>query len=391
MRTLMILLLTACALFSQRIFYSPDRDKLGQEAAAIAGKLASDPITKRHLRNLSIIESQQIDSVIKDGHLTMRAKLNSLSTWQDVSRVLSGALDVLPGTVRTAALSARGTARTFSRANAVKSLMSAREGLQSSLEIAPQKASDKKSVTMRDQPDKKETATWADPALARIADAEQLLSLYESLSGSKAAGAPEALDEIEKGIRELQAMSATVAGIASSDAGVSPDPRSLMPSREKLLLQYADAEAIRIKELTAIRVANALYIADLRLRVSDSIATLKSLGIWNAPEHIEVTLNANAAAGDRNRQRYALEALHVTAAAAAFNQTPASIRLLRESLANRRHSARRDAIFNGAYEAALKAAAERLRDYHAAGFKKDQIASLLYHLSGIVSLPKLAF
>jgi hypothetical protein len=73
------------------------------------------------------------------------------------------------------------------------------------------------------------------------------------------------------------------------------------------------------------------------------------------------------------------------------NLAPHAIRELRISLAQRRHDIRRDAVYNGAYEVALKAAGERISAYYAAGVKTSQVASLLYYLSGIVSFPAIAF
>ena len=83
--------------------------------------------------------------------------------------------------------------------------------------------------------------------------------------------------------------------------------------------------------------------------------------------------------------------LYQAAAVAAQNQTPAAFALIRDSIAWRRFEIRRNAIYNGSYEQALQVAGQRLSAYYATGIKPSQIAQLLYYLSGIVSLPAIAF
>ena len=83
--------------------------------------------------------------------------------------------------------------------------------------------------------------------------------------------------------------------------------------------------------------------------------------------------------------------LYQAASVAAQNVTPETLQVLRDSIAWRRFELRREAIYNGAYEQALKTAGQRLSAYYAAGIKPSQIAQLLYYLSGIVSLPAIAF
>jgi hypothetical protein len=102
-------------------------------------------------------------------------------------------------------------------------------------------------------------------------------------------------------------------------------------------------------------------------------------------------VSASLAEGDIQRKEDLLTMLYQAAAVAAQNQTPADLALIRDSIAWRRFELRRNAIYNGGYEQALQIAGQRISAYYATGLKSSQIAQFLYYLSGIVSLPAIAF
>ena len=83
--------------------------------------------------------------------------------------------------------------------------------------------------------------------------------------------------------------------------------------------------------------------------------------------------------------------LYEAAGVAAQHQTPAALAVIRDGIAWRRFELRRNAIYNGAYEQALQIAGQRISAYYATGLKPSQIAQFLYYLSGVISLPAIAF
>jgi hypothetical protein len=97
------------------------------------------------------------------------------------------------------------------------------------------------------------------------------------------------------------------------------------------------------------------------------------------------------AEGNVQHKEQLLMVLYQAAAVAAQHQTPAALALIRESIAWRRFELRRNAIYNGGYEQALQIAGQRISAYYSTGLKSSQIAQFLYYLSGIVSLPAIAF
>jgi hypothetical protein len=240
------------------------------------------------------------------------------------------------------------------------------------------------------------TKAWVDAALDRVGNVRELLALASKLESEKPpqgsedkqkASRDEALDKIEEGIRQVGALVASAQRIWSSYVNVSVDPRSLLPSKEKLAASLLAIEADRTKELAAIRAANTQYLGDLRTHLTGCVSILSRANVWFADQTVEGSLTATSGGPRRNL----LECLHTAAAGAVVNQTPFAVEALRESIAYRRYQVRRDAIYNGAYEAALQAAGQRLSDYYSSGIKPNQIAQLLYYLSGIVSLPAIAF
>jgi hypothetical protein len=226
-----------------------------------------------------------------------------------------------------------------------------------------------------------------DAALDRLGNVDDLLSAAKD-AGLGSDKAEAALTKIEDGLKQVDALIGSVHAIWAAYADIQVDPRSLIPSKEKLAASLLALDADRIKELAAIRAANVLYLEDLQKRLEDCLSILSRMQLWYSTEAVETTLTST---NDSARIYNVIYCLHLTAAGAAVNQTPSAIEAVRESIAQRRFSLRRDGIYNGAYEQALRASAERLAAYYASGITKSQVAQLLYYLSGMVSLPKLAF
>ena len=227
-----------------------------------------------------------------------------------------------------------------------------------------------------------------DSALDRLGNVDELLKAAKEVGISGNQNAEDALSKIEDGLKQIDALIGSVHTIWATYADVQVDPRSLIPSKEKLAASLLALDAERIKELAAIRAANALYLGDLQTRLEDCVSLLSAMKLWYSNDSVETTLTSTS---DPSQRYNAIYCLHLAAAGAAVNQTPFATEAVRESIAQRRYSIRRDGVYNGAYEQALRASADRLSAYYAAGVTKNQIAQLLYYLSGLVSLPKLAF
>jgi len=78
MRLLLIFLISG-GLWGQRVLYSEDLDKKGQDAVAAPKKLASEWVTSKELQNLSLVEKQEIDGVLKEGYATPAGHILRLS------------------------------------------------------------------------------------------------------------------------------------------------------------------------------------------------------------------------------------------------------------------------------------------------------------------------
>ncbi|MDQ2945516.1 MAG: hypothetical protein M3Y27_06165 [Acidobacteriota bacterium] len=420
------LLLFAGSLFGQRILYNPTLEKQGQDAAAAAKKIASEPITAKEVQNLITLEKQQIDVALQAGFLNMRTDVQAFGTWDNVSRSVCKTLRMLYRedlqgilinaevvnhntfdltctvdalTREQAAYFARSTnLRQFYKTGTMDRLRELSGQVHQNAEKLKQTASAKtetaaKKATPKSAPPPDTTAeatrSSINSAIDRVGDVQDLLKFASSLdSNIKTDGQVKALQQIEDGLKQLGALIDTVNDIWDSYRGISVDPRSLVPSKEKLAASLLAVDAERLKELVAIRARNEMYLADLQKHLEDAVFFLDSLKLWFAAGEVENSLNSLTSRTDRIN---AITSLHIATAGAVANQTPFGVQALRESLAERRYALRRDAIYNGAYETALQAAGQRLAAYYGAGVKPTQVAALLYYLSGIVTLPKLAF
>ena len=421
MRTL-ALFLFAGTLFGQRILYNQGLDKQGQDAAAAAKRIAGEPLAEKELQNLARIERQQIEQGLSAGFLTMRNQVQAFGTWQNVSRSVCKTLRMIYAKDEIAAelinaevvkttefdqsctvaalqaekwthdeltseLRARYTHGTMARLNDLSQEVKEKANhLKQTASKKPQSEGNNDEAGSTDSA----TQSLVNSAADRSADVRQLLELAGKLNpNTKTAGSVKALQQIEDGIKQLGALIETVDKVWDAYRGLSVDPRSLAPSRDKLAASLLAVEADRLKELIAIRASTEIYLDDLQTRLEDCTASLSSLHLWFSGDEVEDTLNQST--NSKNERINIILALHLATAGAVANQTPLSIQLLRESIAERRYALRRDSIYNGAYEQALQAAGERLSNYYGSGLKPSQLAALLYYLSGMVSLPAIAF
>ena len=404
---ILILILLPGSLFSQRVLYNQKLEKEGQDASAAAGKLASQPVTDKELQNLLTIEKQQIDGDLKAGYLTMRTEVQSYETWEIVSRKVCKTLRILYATDEQVFLIniQLSNHATFDRMCTVEALAKQKLDFESQMQqLRADLAQDRTRRLHSLSADVKTKAehiqakaagrltaktieSGVKAAIDRAADAQQLLEFGDKLK-LNTAGEVRALQQVEDGLKQLGALIDAVNAIWETYRGVSVDPRSLVPSRDKLAASLLAIDADRLKEMTAVRARTALYLDDLRLRLHDCVSLLNDLHLWYDRGDVETSLRSSARKADHINM---ILALHLATAGAVANETPQAVIAVRESIAERRAAVRRDAVYNAAYERALLIAGQRLAAYYGAGVKPGQVAALLYYLAGMVSLPKIAF
>lgn len=423
MRFLLWLLLSG-SVFGQQVLYNSNLDKLGQQAATAAKAIASNPITNKELQNLAVVEKHEIDGGLQAGYLTMRAQIQSFDNWARVSRSICKNLRLLyldsSNPVEVANFNiAVITDEAFDKgcsadalnkqkadyeksvtaqqaaqgATPAQQVNSAAENVKQSVDhlLATSSANKKNSSVNNKKPGSAEPPddTAVKSAASRIADVKPLLDFSSSMQGKVTPVAQiKASQEIAGGLTQLVALVEAADTIWTSYTGVGVDPRSLAPSKEKIAASLLAIDADRVKEEAAIAARNALYLDDLRIRLHDAQSLLDRLHLWYASESVEDSLRQTT---DRTDRIHLIMALHLAAAGAVSNQLPGDIVGIESTIAERRAAVRRDAAYNGAYEQALQAAGQRLSAYYSSGLKPTDVAALLYYLSGIVSLPKLAY
>jgi hypothetical protein len=352
-------------------------DKSGQAAAAAAKLISSDSVTAKAIANQAIIEKQEIETALDASLNTMRLQIQSFDRWSNVYFALGD----VAAEIQILKAFAPLTGELSSRQSDIAA--SARE-LQNAV-MAKQKKGDKSGTGFLDQ------------AIASIGDASGLLGLAKEISGLKNIAGLKAVNEVEGGLREIDDLlqSATAAIKAAKD--VSVDPRSLMPSQDELMLSVLAAEVDSLKERIAIRVRADLETGDILAAVEDTRDLMRKIDDCAQPCAAKKLAESNRlvpeslAEGDTRRKEQLLLVLYQAAGVAAQHQTPAALAVIRDGIAWRRFELRRNAIYNGAYEQALQLAGQRLSAYYATGLKPSQIAQFLYYLSGVISLPAIAF
>jgi len=241
------------------------------------------------------------------------------------------------------------------------------------------------------------TAGLLDKAVGHISDVNDLLGLAQGIPGLNNLAGSKAVNEIEGGLKELDDLLKSATAAIQAAKAVSVNPRSLMPSQDELMLSVLAAETDSLKERIAIRARFQLETGDIMKLVAGTKDLLQRIDDCVQPctphklSSSDRLVSDSLAEGDTRRKENLLGVLYQAAAVAAQNQTPADVAAIRETIAWRRFEIRRNAIYNGSYEQALQVAGQRLSAYYATGIKPSQIAQFLYYLSGIVSLPAIAF
>jgi len=381
MRLLWVFLYFGSLLCGQRVLYNPDLDKQGQDVAAAAKLISSDSVTAKEIANLAIIEKQQIDTALSASFNTMRLQIQSFDKWSSVYLALgdvTAAIATLKAVIPlTADLRRRQTEINTSAAELKKAV------------VAKQKAEGKSELAT--------TTDFVDQVVAHIGDVNDLLKLAGGIPGLNNIAGSKAVNAVEGGLKELDDLLKSATAAIQAAHAVSVDPRSLMPSRDELMLSVLAAETDSLKERIAIRARAELDTGDVLTLVADTKFLLENIDDCVQPcaahklAHSDRLVSASLAEGAIQRKEQLLMVLYQAAAVAAQNQTPADLAVIRDSIAWRRFELRRNAIYNGAYEQALQIAGQRLSAYYATGLKSSQIAQFLYYLSGIVSLPAIAF
>jgi hypothetical protein len=381
MRLLCVYLYFGSVVCGQRVLYNPNLDKKGQDTAAAAKAISSDSVTAQEIANLAIIEKQQLDTALDASLNTMRLEVQSFDRWSnvylamgDVTIAVKTLKDAIP---LTAELSRRQTDINTSAA-----------GLKQAVKGKPKTEAKSGLAT---------TTDFVDQVVAHIGDVNDLLGMAQQIPGLKNIAGSNAINEVEGGLKELDDLlkSATAAIKAAKD--VSVDPHSLMPSQDELMLSVLAAETDSLKERIAIRARAELDTGDVLKLVEDTKFLLEDIDDCVQPcnahklAQSDRLVSASLAEGDIQRKEDLLTPLYQAAAVAAQGQAPAALSVIRDSIAWRRFELRRNAIYNGAYEQALQIAGQRISAYYATGLKSSQIAQFLYYLSGIASLPAIAF
>ena len=406
----LLLCLVGGSLFGQQVLYNADLDKEGQQAATAAKALSASPITNKELQNLAVIEKQEIDGALRAGYYTMRTEIQTFDTWGRVSRsicrnvrllylepgdeiavaTLDGSLSTDSGLAQMCSVEALNKQKKEYEESIIneqrakgstpaEDLKRAAKGVQDSA------VSLEKTTDTKDKADNSTVQSSVDSA----ADVQALLRFASSMNGKvKQVAQIKASQEIEGGLNQLATLIDTVSGIWTSYEGAAVDPRSLAPSKDKLAASLLAIDAEKLKEKTAVAARSAIYRDELRIRLHDAVDLLNRLHLWQSSDSVEGSLMYTT---ETNARIHLIMALHLAAAGAASNALPTDIEVLENTIADRRAAVRRDAVYNGAYEQALQAAGQRLSAYYGSGIKPTDIAALLYYLSGIVSLPKLAF
>jgi hypothetical protein len=380
MRFLSVFLYFGSLLCGQKVLYNQDLDKKSQDAEAAAKMISSDSVTTTEIANLAIIETQQLNTALDASLNTMRLQIQSFDRWSSVYLAMgdvSTAIQTLKAvTPLTAELSQRQTAIHISAAE-LKMTVAARQNPAKTGPAA--------------------TTAFADQVVAHIEDVNDLLILAKGIPGLGNVAGPKAVNEVEGGLKELDDLLKSARGAIQAAKSVSVDPHSLMPSQDELMLSVLAAETDSLKERIAIRALAELDTGDVLALVDDTKALLENIDDCVRPcaaqklAKSDRLVAATLAEGDIHRKEQLLTPLYQAAAVAAQHQTPATLALIRDSIAWRRFELRRNAIYNGAYEQALQVAGQRLSAYYATGLKSSQIAQFLYYLSGIITLPAIAF
>jgi len=370
-----LLLSLSTAVFGQRVLYNKGLDENGRAVSAAAARLMSRSVTDNELANLAILEKVQIDRVLGAAEVTMRREVEGLTTWGSVIRLAGG----IQTNIDLVNFDSGSPAEIQERLAAIER---EKDRLRRVL-------MDLKSAAKQNPPS-------LDAVIGFVGDVQDFSTFAgEAANIKEARQASASLQELTNGLKELNALITTVSTIWTSARAVREDPESLAPSRQETELALLAVEAQYLKELTLLRARKQLDVAE----VEDLLGQLQSK-VQNYPRDKQirqdfVDIASGLTAGNYDTQRLLMDehfrVLFLAASAAAQNVIAADLESTRETLAYRRYQIRTQAIYNGSYEIAIKAASNRLETYYGAGLKPAQVAQLLHDLAALVSLPAIAF
>jgi hypothetical protein len=397
-----LLLFSASTLFGQHILYNETLDKTAKDTLEAAKQIASKSVSEAEMRNLGVIEQNQLKSAIEWYRVTMRSNIQAFRTWGDVRDAIAAIREELEAREKDlAAVRRDGTT-------------------QVTMETLNSRAGDAKSaansaVSKASAPAKTEKAVPVSAELKalgeRVGQFSELLGLAGKLTATlkqvAPAGNPAALDDlaikqqaaqdaladIQKGIQEVRELAATVESIIDSWNGVKVDPSSLAPSPEKIALELLERESEYIKTLTALRVRRYMEVAETRNLLRRFDAELARCRFSAAEFNTPITEDLARFMGNegmRDDLELRLLTLLMASQIAARQTGGQTMNDVRESIEYRRYRVSVNRVYNGSYETALQAAAGRLAAYYASGLKPTQLAQFVYQLGTAVALPYVA-
>ncbi|MFN7920347.1 MAG: hypothetical protein U0Q16_09635 [Bryobacteraceae bacterium] len=393
-RLLFLLTCSSALLPGQRFLYDAARDKAAQDTLDAAKRLTSTTVATTQMRNLAQIEKDLLQNEVAWTETSLKRNLNAFRTWASAQIV-----------VNTVKCLVQLDSTADSRAELIR-----RQG-----EIAGEIQRLREAVASEKAPQEPPLITQT--LLDRVNQAEDIFDFakgaVESLPAGAAAGeikaVGQALDELRKGVEQINALAGVVRRIATTAAAVRVDPKSLAPSPEAIEMQLLAAEVDYIKAVSVLRARRSLDKAEVLKLIREHTRLVKGLGLpvaestdpiqadcqileVNSPVRIEDTLRERASPGTpeaKEKVEEALQALVLGAAIAAWQDSSERIWSTREAIETRRWQIRRAGIYNGSYEATLVAASQRLAAYYSAGVKPSQLAQAIFQLGNAFAIPYL--
>lgn len=405
-----LLLFSASTLFGQHILYNETLDKTAKDTLEAAKQIASKSVSDAEMRNLGVIEQNQLKSAIEWYRVTMRSNIQAFRTWGDVRDAIAAIREELEAREKDLAAVRRDGTTQVTMETLNSRAGDAKNAANSAVNKASAPAGEAKTT-----PAKTEKAVPVSAELKalgeRVGQFSELLGLAGKLTatlkqvapaGNQAAfddlatkqqAAQDALADIQKGIQEVRELAATVESIIDSWNGVKVDPSSLAPSPEKIALELLERESEYIKTLTALRVRRYMEVAETRNLLRRFDAELARCRFSAAEFNTPITEDLARFMGNegmRDDLEERLLTLLIATQIAARQTGGQTMNDVRESIEYRRYRVSVNRVYNGSYETALEAAAGRLAAYYASGLKPTQLAQFVYQLGTAVALPYVA-
>jgi len=378
MRRLLVLLAAASSIVSaQHILYNEARDKTAQEAVAAAKQITSTSIAATQMKNLEQMEKDLIQNEVAWTETSLKRSLNGFRTWNGVKIIVDTVADLMV---------------LDSTADNLADLNKRQTNIEEEVKKLRGQAAAAKAGG--------ESPLVTETILERVGQAEDILSFAKAAIGSiskdagkdefKAVGA--SLEDLKKGVEQINILATTVRGIAKAAADVRVDPRSLAPSPVAIQMQLLATETDYLKTVSVIRARRSLDKREVLELIREYRLRFSRIGVPLTNIRIDDTMRERAAPGNTDakvRVEETLEPLLLAAAIAARQDSSERIWGMREAIETRRWQIRRSGIYNGSYEATLVAASQRLAAYYASGFKPSQLAQFMYQLGNAFAIPYL--